>query len=550
MKTYDKTLNSAILRQKAEEQLTEYKGSISESDNLKLLHEFHVQQIELELQAEELILAKEQAELDREKYARLFDFAPTSYVSLSNHGEITALNFCAANMLGKTRLDLLHTRFGFFISEDTRSTFNSFFERILLNKTKEICNVVLLTEVNSPKDVHIEGIIDQNSNQCFLTVVDVTERRQFEKAAIESHRLNAIGEMASSVAHDFNNSLQLILGNLQIAMLQCDLPESTLHYLKTVMTVIEDAANRVQKIQHFSSKNQVNTKHSILNLNAIASEVISQSQPLWKDEAEKNGLAIVLVTDFVSIPDIMGHASELRIALYNVIKNSIEAMPKGGQISIATGKRVENVFMTITDTGMGMDENCKTRIFQPFYTTKGFELGRGLGMSGAYSIIKEHGGSIQIENSELGKGTTIEIILPIAQNQEQKKMEETFLKAKSVLKVLWVEDDALIRESACLITETLGHKCDTACSGKEALEYLKNYNFDVVITDIGMPEMNGWQLASLIKEKYGDTIKIVVASGWSLEIEEETKKEHGVDYVLGKPFTVDQLRKLLITISQ
>ena len=549
MEINDKRSNSTILRQKAEQQLIECKGSFSESDNLKLIHEFQIQQIELEMQAEELILAKEQAEADREKYARLFDFAPTGYVPLSHEAEITALNFCAANMLEKKRLNLLNNRLGFFISEDTRAVFNSFLERILTNKTKETCDVILSTEVNSHMDAHIEGILDQDSKQCLLTIVDITERKQYEKATIESQRLNAIGEMASSIAHDFNNSLQSILGNLEIAILQLDLPEYSLKRFKTIMTVIEDAAIRIQKIQHFSSKTSVHKKHSVLNLNALATEVISQSKPLWKDEAEKKGLKIAFITNFVLIPNISDNGSELRIALYNVIKNSVEAMPKGGKISIETGKKGENFFMKITDTGIGMDENSKTRIFQPFYTTKGFELGRGLGMSGAYSIIKEHNGSIHVKNSELGKGTTVEIVLPFAQNGKQNKMEETLSEVQSILKVLWVEDDAGIRESSCMIVEALGHKCDTACSGKEALEYLKNYNYDVVITDIGMPEMSGWQLALLIKKKYNDTIKIAVATGWSSEVEEKTKKKYGVSYVLGKPFTIAQLRKLFVAIS-
>jgi PAS domain S-box-containing protein len=550
MKKKDLNSNFEILRQRAEQQLKEYGESNSEADNLKLIHEFQVQQIELEMQAEELILAKEQADLDKEKYTQLFDFAPCGYVSLSNQGEIVKLNFCAANMLGKDRLNLLNNKFGFFISEESRPVFISFFERMLINKTKQTCDVILSIEVNSAMDVHIDGIFDQKSERCFLTIVDITERKQFEKAAIEGHRLNAIGEMAASIAHDFNNSLQSIIGNLEIAMLQFNLPEPSLKYFKTIITVIEDATIRVQKIQHFSSKKQVNKKHSTLNLNVLATEAISQSQHLWKDEAEKNGLKVTFVTNFLSIPDISGNGSELRIALHNIIKNSIEAMPKGGQISIDTGKKNENGFLRITDTGVGMDENSKTRIFQPFFTTKGFELGRGLGMSGVYSIIREHKGTIQVENSELGKGTTIEISLPFSKNIEQDKKDEIISKAKNSLKVLWVEDDLGIRESACMITEILGHKCDTACSGKEALEHLEKYNYDVVISDIGMPEMSGWELALKIREKYADTMKIVLASGWSLDLEDETNKQHGISYILRKPFTIDELRKLFVKISQ
>lgn len=412
MKTDNKNSNSEMLRQKAEDQLKEFKGSISETKNLKLIHELHVHQIELEMQNEELVLAKEQAEIAKDKYTNLFDFAPTGYITLSKKGEIMELNYCAATMFSKERSRLIKNSIGFFISLDTRPIFNSFFERIFTNYTKETCEVIIAINDNPSIDVYIEGIIAQNNEQCFLTIVDITERKQLEKAKIESQRLNAIGEMASSIAHDINNSLQSILGNLEIVMLRFDLPESSLKYFKTIKTVVVDAAIRNQQIQRFSSKKQANSNHSLINLNILVAEVISQSRPLWKDEAEKKGLKIEIVTNFGLIPDINGNGSELRIALYNVVKNSIEAMPKGGQITIETRKKTENIFMTITDTGIGMDENSIIRIFQPFYTTKGFELGRGLGMSGAYSIIKEHEGHIYVKNSKLGQGTTLEISLP------------------------------------------------------------------------------------------------------------------------------------------
>lgn len=550
MKRDNKKSNSVILRQKAEEKLTESKDSITEIDSLKLIHELQIHKIELEMQNEELVLAKEQAELDKDRYAHLFDFAPSGYILLSSEGEIIELNYFAANMLGKKRLNLINNRFGFFISEDTRHIFNSFFDRIFTSVTKETCEVIIAIDANSLIVVRIDGIIAQNNKQCFLTVVDITEHKQLEKALIESQRLNAIGEVASSIAHDFNNSLQCIQGNLEVAMLKFELPEPSLKYFKTIKTVVEDAAIRIQQIQRFSSKKKANSNHSLINLNILASEVISQSRPLWKDKAEKKGLKIEIVTNFVLIPDVSGNGSELRIALYNVIKNSIEAMPKGGQIIIETGKKSENVFITITDTGIGMNENIRTRIFQPFYTTKGFELGRGLGMSGVYSIIREHEGSVYVKSSELGQGTTLEILLPFSENVEPKKIEETDAEEKRILSVLWVDDDHIISETAGMIIEVLGHKCDTASSGKEALEYLENNIYDVLITDIGMPEMSGWQLALIVKEKYDDKMKIVIATGWSSSVEEKTKKEHGISYVLAKPFTIDQIRKLCTDISK
>ncbi len=157
-----------------------------------------------------------------------------------------------------------------------------------------------------------------------------------------------------------------------------------------------------------------------LDLNKITTESIKQSRPLWKDEMEKTGLKININTDFGKISNIIFNKGALSSIIYNLIKNSIEAMPEGGEITIKTGIKTEGVFLTCTDSGIGMDQETKLKIFQPFYTTKGYKTGRGLGMSGVYSVVKEAGGSVKVKNTIIGKGTTIEIVLPANKLKEIK----------------------------------------------------------------------------------------------------------------------------------
>jgi len=227
-------------------------------------------------------------------------------------------------------------------------------------------------------------------------------------------------------------------------------------------------------------------------------------------------------------------------------------MPNGGYITIQTGNNNDGLFINISDTGIGMDEETKKRIFQPFYTTKGFEAGRGLGMSGVYSIVKGYGGNIFVKSSELNKGTSIEITFPYVDQEEQienRTNEEKLLTNQSIYNILWVEDDNLIRESSSIMAKALGHNCDTASSGQIALELLDDKIYDIVITDIGMSEMNGWQLADIIYDKFGDKIVVGVVSGWGDTISEEEKREHNVKYVLGKPFTIEQLDEMFIKLN-
>jgi CheY-like chemotaxis protein len=223
-------------------------------------------------------------------------------------------------------------------------------------------------------------------------------------------------------------------------------------------------------------------------------------------------------------------------------------MPEGGDFVIKTGVKAEGVFATFTDSGIGMGEETKLKVFQPFYSTKGFKLGRGLGMSGVYSIIKKHKGDIVVKFSELGKGTTIEIVLPIGQQDEIKGIHknESEPKGKESFHVLWVDDDTTIRKNTSELVALIGHNCDYANSGKSALEDLNKNTCDIVFTDIGMPEMNGWELAGAIRNKFGDKIKIVVVTGW--DIDEDTKNKHDINFVLQKPFTLKELKKIFINL--
>ena len=179
---------AAILRQKAEELLklrTDAQPCVStnENDVRKLLHELQVHQIELEMQNEELIIAKEKIEqLAKEKYKELYDFAPSGYLSLTKDGDIIELNFAAAKMLSKARSHLIKSRFAFFITEDTRSVFNRFFDAIFTSKIKQSCEVSIANEDNLPICVTIEGVISQNDKYCFLTLIDITKRKQAEIA--------------------------------------------------------------------------------------------------------------------------------------------------------------------------------------------------------------------------------------------------------------------------------------------------------------------------------------------------------------------------------
>ncbi len=377
--------------------------------------------------------------------------------------------------------------------------------------------------------------------------IDITEQKLFEEAQVKHQRLKAIGEMSSSIAHDFNNSLQEMMGNLEVVKFQKELSESTLERLNNISSIINDAAGRVSALQKFGDTENENKNANLIDFNQLIEDSLRQSRPLWKDNMEKEGLRVNMITHFEEIPKIKTNSGELKSVIYNLIKNSIEAMPKGGNLTIKTSVNAKGVFATFSDTGLGMDEEAKLKVFEPFFTTKGFKLGRGLGMSGAYSIIKKYGGDIIVKSSELGKGTSFEVVFPICNQDEVKVYRHNEPKEIKPLSILWVDDDLIITKSACMMVKSIGYKCTSVNSGKKALEHFSNNTYDIVFTDIGMPKMNGWELADAIRSKYGNKVKIVAVTGWI--IEEKVKEKHGIDYVLQKPFSLGGLKEVIEIMS-
>ncbi len=317
-------------------------------------------------------------------------------------------------------------------------------------------------------------------------------------------------------------------------------------FLETIKVATSDAATRVKLLQRFAGTSKMRDEYSAVDINEMIRDVILQSRPIWKDNPEKDGIKILVHEELKSIKKVLGNEGELRSVLYNIIKNSVEAMPEGGEIIIRTSDNDEKVIIKIQDSGKGMDEDIKSRIFQPFFTTKGFESGRGLGMSGAYSIIKEHSGNIFILQSSPSTGTTIAIELPIYfESKKEIVIEDSSNITESrKAKILWVDDEEMIREIAEEILQLIDYSGSVVASGYEAMEMLSKERFDLVVTDIGMAGMSGWDLADKINSKFDNKIKIAVLTGWGDQISEEKMRKHGVSHVIAKPFRIEQIKNL------
>lgn len=542
------------LRKRAEEKLH---AMLSKFDNIpenntfdikKILHELQVYQIELEMQNDELLLTQERIEETNQKYIDLYNNSPVSYFIIDEFGKVFEVNLTGEILLGLNKNEIINSSFTDFIYREDQDKYYLYLKQVVSKKEIISSEIRLKNKNGNVFHTHIDSIL-VNQNQIRSTITDISQRKNIEKLYIESQRLNAIGEMSAGIAHDFNNSLQIILANIEISQYKNKHNQPIENHLKVIQNATIDAASRIQLLQRFGAANPTKNTYDIVDLNKIILDIISQTRPIWKDQAGKRGCNIDIVENLKEISNAKGNESELKNVLFNLIKNSIEAMPDGGSITIETTEKENNISLLITDTGIGMDEYTRLRIFQPFYSTKGFEKGRGLGLASTFSIVQEHKGIIKVVDSEVGKGTTIELLLPKVLNKQKINCEKISKPIDSSINVLLIDDEKHLREAGEAIIEIIGCKGKVVASGEEALEILDKEKFNLVITDLGMPGMNGWELADIIRTKYGKKIKIVVLTGWGVNIDEKTKLKHQVNCVLSKPISISELENAVYEMN-
>jgi signal transduction histidine kinase/ActR/RegA family two-component response regulator len=371
------------------------------------------------------------------------------------------------------------------------------------------------------------------------------ELRLAQDQIVQAEKLRAMGEMASGVAHDFNNVLAVVLGNIQLLLYQLDRlnPEEIREGLRVIERSSKDGAETVRRIQEFTGVRR-DREFISLSLNEIVTEVVTITQPRWKDQTQKKGIQVELTTQLGDIPLLMGNASELREVLTNIIFNAVDAMPQGGRLTIVTQPQAEDwVEVRIADTGIGMTEEVKKRIFDPFFTTKGV-TNSGLGMSVSYGIIKRHGGEILIE-SEPGKGTAFIIHLPTGYGEEEVVVKEVPpIKESRQARILVIDDDDSVRDILSRILKTKGHQVVVASNGEEGIERFRSEPFDLVFTDLGMPKLSGWEVGKTIKG-INQKVPIAMITGWGVELDKEKLKESGIDLIVSKPFNFDQVIHLV-----
>ncbi len=362
--------------------------------------------------------------------------------------------------------------------------------------------------------------------------------KETQAQLVQSEKLKALGEMASGVAHDFNNVLGAILGRAQLTQTKTEDPE-LLRSLKFIELAATDGAETVKRIQDFT-RTRTERDFQTVDINWLIESALDMTRHKWKNEMVERGSVVEVETDLQEpSPLVKGNPAELKEVLTNLIINALEAMPKGGRLKVSTSQEEDFGIVEISDTGVGMAEAVKNRIFDPFFTTKGPE-GTGLGLSVTYGIITRHNGTIEVR-SQPQKGSKFTIKLPkekVTLESEKKGMVAEIPDASA--RILLIDDEAAILELTSEILEGNGHKTVCAHSGKEGIQRSKEEEFDIVITDLVMPDLSGWQVAQAIKKNRANTV-VILATGWGTQLDRDRLSRSDIDLLLSKPSKLDDV---------
>lgn len=379
---------------------------------------------------------------------------------------------------------------------------------------------------------------------------DITELKKAQQLFVQTERLQAIGELSAGVAHNFNNLLQVVMGAAQLATMDLEMGnlEDAMEQMDQILESARFGSATVARLQAFSRpRNGLEGGHDrIFDLAGTVQQAIEMSKVWWKSVAEREGKTIRLVRHLEQGCIVKGRENEMFEVAVNLIKNAVEALPEGGEIGIGVAVEDGTVLLRVQDNGAGIDETIKGRVFEFFFTTKGFRS-TGMGLAGSYGIVTRHGGRLVLE-SRPGEGATFTAEIPLC----AEPMPEETLDAVSFpprLRILVIDDVPQVLAGLARALERHGQEVVTAPSGEEGIRLFLSQPSEIVVCDLGMPGLNGWEVGNRIRGICKETgLKkpfFVMLTGWGgQEAEQEKIRESGVDVVLEKPVDIRQVLRL------
>jgi len=479
-----------------------------------------------------------------------------SIITINEKGIILTFNKSAETMFGFTPDEITNKNINILIADDTTKEHDSYIQNYIDTDEEKIIGTGYETNAqNKNKDIFPIRLMitklprDLNNKRLFIvSCQDLTLIKQQENQIRRTLKMDALGKLTGGIAHDYNNMLGVVMG-------YSDLLKEALkdnHILEKYASEIYRAGERgtklTRKLLTFSRQKQ-SYEASPLNLNTL---LLEERDMLKKTLTVSINLTLNLADDlWLTLLD----SSDMGDVILNMCINSMHAMDGNGNLTIQTNNEIVDNFkaqtlaitegnyvtLSIIDSGFGIDDAIREKIFDPFFSTKG-DKGTGLGLSQVYGFVKQNKGEIKVY-SELGEGTQFKLYFPRYISDEYHHYQEKTIDIGSAdghESILVVDDEKALRDLAYDILSTHGYHVICAESAGKALEILETETFDLLLTDIIMPKMNGYQLVEIVNEKYPE-LKILFASGFADNRHEDMNEENSIKNLLQKPYNSNSL---------
>lgn len=456
-----------------------------------------------------------------------------------NSATQAGLGYKREEFIGRALLDMVHEGDREMVAEKLAAALNGAAQTYEMRYFSPDAQLRYARVDNSPL------VVDGNVTGVLGIARDITEQKEERERAARADKLRALGQLASGVAHDFNNSLAAILGRAQLLRRQIK-DDALVRNLDIIQTAAEDAAATVRRIQTFARKAPAK-EFEVLDVSSLLNDAVEITRTRWQNEARLRGVECQVTLDTNPGQNTYGSASELREVFVNLIVNAVDAMPEGGKLAITCQRENDRLRLRFADSGTGMPDDVREKIFEPFFSTKGAH-GTGLGLSVSYSIIERHEGSISVA-SEPGGGTVFTIDLLAHEAVIVDEAGSQAIAEIPTLSILVVDDEPAVRETLADMLEAMNHTVVMAESGQQALQKLGDEDFDLVFTDLAMPDMDGWETAREIRKRCPD-VNIVLVTGYGPGTIPPEGESHLVNTIIGKPFDFVQVTEAIAQVCR
>jgi PAS domain S-box-containing protein len=485
-----------------------------------------------------------------ERYRAFFEQSPEGMVCVDRYGNIIDSNQAFCNLFGFQRQEIVGKAIeSFYAYSGDRERFeqdlldNGFVKNFEWKaRTREGGEQTFLVagSVHRDPEGHVIG---------YRSIVhDVTEQKKALETLLHSDRIKALGEVAAAAAHNFRNLLQIMVGGARLAISNLEsgnLPEVKTN-LEQVLANLRSAGETARLLSHFSGVRREKTAPvgRVFDLSRTVEKAVEICVPWIEADPERSGINLSLKAQLQTGCLIKGVETEFLEVVVNLIWNAAEALRDGGAITVSTFREHKHVVLRVQDDGIGIPREHLPKVFQPFWTTKGLE-GSGLGLASSYGIVCRHGGDIAIESKE-GEGTTVFVKVPIPDKTPPLVSPYRMGPMDASYRILVVDDlEPLLRILKHGLAKR-GQQVMTASCGEEAVRLFQEHEFDVVICDLAMPNMSGWQVGARIIDmcvaKGIPKTPFILLTGWGGQVDQpERIAESGVDAVVEKPMDVPRL---------